>query len=100
MTNNRLVQPPQTPHIRKIGIAGTAILLLGAMAAFTTPGAGPRVSEGFESFEKSASERVAQAFEDMRGIASIPDELKTALATLSQSVRSEQKPPVKAEGND
>ena len=93
----RLVQPL---HIRKIGIVGTAILMLGPMAAFSAPGAGPRVSEGFEPFEKSASERVAQAFEDIRNIASISDELKTALASLSQSVQGAQKPPVKAEGKD
>jgi|SRR5687767_3625251 hypothetical protein len=100
MPNDRLVQPPPILHIRKIGIVGTAILLLGPMAAFTALGAGSRISEGFEPFEKSASERVAQAFEDVRDIASISDELKTALASLSQSVQSAQKPPVKAEGND
>ncbi|MBR1151612.1 hypothetical protein [Bradyrhizobium sp. JYMT SZCCT0428] len=100
MTNDRPVQPPPSPHIRKIGIVGTAILLLGPMAASTALGAGTRISEGFEPFEKSASERVAQAFEDIRDIASISDELKTALASLSRSVQGAQKPPVKAEGND
>jgi hypothetical protein len=98
MTNDRLVQQPPIPHIRKIGIVGTAILLLGTMAPFTVLGAGPRISEGFEPFEKSAKERVAQAFEDIKELASISDELKTALASLSQSVQSAQKPPIQAEG--
>jgi hypothetical protein len=100
MTNDRIVQAPPIPHIRKIGIVGTAILLLGPMAAFTVLGAGPRISEGFEPFEKSANEQVAQAFEDIKDLASISDELKTALASLSQSVQSAQKPPVQAEGNE
>jgi hypothetical protein len=99
MTNDRLVQPPPIAQIRKIGIVGIAILLLGPMAAFTVLGAEPRISEGFEPFEKSANERVAQAFEDMKDLASVSDELKTALASLSQSVRA-QKPPVQAEGNE
>jgi hypothetical protein len=97
MTNDRLVQPPPTPHLRKIGIVVTAILLLGPMVAATALGAGTRISEGFEPFEKSASERVAQAFEDIKDLAPISDELKTALASLSQSV---QKPPVQAEGDE
>ena len=97
MTNDRIVRLPPIPHIRKIGIVGTAILLLGPMAAFTALGAGPRISEGFEPFEKSANERVAQAFEDMKDIASISDELKTALALLRQTVQSAQKPPIQAE---
>jgi hypothetical protein len=100
MTNDRLVQPPPIPQIRKIGIVGTVILLLGPMTAFTVLGAGPRISEGFEPFEKSANERVAQVFEDIKDLASISDELKTALASLNQSVQSAQKPPVRAEGNE
>lgn len=100
MTNDLLVQPPPIPHIRKIGIVGTAILMLGPMASATVLGAGPRISEDFEPFEKSANERVAQAFEDIKDLASISDELKTALASLSQSVQSAQKPPVQAEGNE
>jgi hypothetical protein len=100
MTNDRLVQPPPIPQIRKIGIVGTAILLLGPMAASTVLGAGSRISEGFEPFEKSANERVAQTFEDIKDLASISDELKTALASLSQGVQSAQKPPVQAEGNE
>src|SRR6266567_4395606 len=100
MTNDRIVRLPPIPHIRKIGIVRTAILLLGPMAAFTAVEAGPRISEGFEPFEKSANERVAQAFEDIKDIASISDEQKTAQASLSQSVQSAQKPPVQAEGDE
>ena len=103
MANDHLVQPPpilqQDNNNRKIGI-WTAILLLGPMAAFTAVEAGPRISEGFEPFEKSANERVAQAFEDIKDIASISDEQKTAQASLSQSVQSAQKPPVQAEGDE
>ncbi|MDI3561143.1 hypothetical protein [Bradyrhizobium sp. Arg816] len=98
MTVDRLVG--LSPIIRKIGIVGTAFLLLGPIAASTVLGAGARVSEGFEQFEKSANERVAQAFEDTKDLASTPDELKTALASLSKSVQSRQKPPVQAEGNE
>jgi hypothetical protein len=94
------VEPSPTPYIRKIGIVGTALLLLGPMAASTVLGAGARVSEGFEPFEKSANVRVAQAFEDFMDLASIPDELKIALASLSESIQSPQKPPVQAEGNE
>ena len=100
MTNDRPVQPPPSPHIRKIGIVGTAILLLGPMAASTALGAGTRISEGFEPFEKSANERVAQAFDDFKDLASIPDELKIALTSLSERIQSPQKPPVQAEGNE
>ncbi|MGM4875766.1 hypothetical protein AB7645_31565 [Bradyrhizobium sp. 956_D2_N1_5] len=69
MSNDRLVRPPPTARIRKIGIIGGAILLLGPMAASTVFGAGTRISEGFEPFEKSANERVAQAFEDIKDLA-------------------------------
>src|SRR4051812_11629342 len=100
MTNDRIVPLPPITHIRNIGIVGTAILLLGPMASITPLGAGPRISEGFEPFEKSANERVAQAFEDIKDIASISDELKTALASLSQAVQSAQKPQVQAEGDE
>ena len=100
MINDRLLRPPPTARIRKIGIIGAALLLLGPMAASTVLGAGTRISEAFEPFEKSANERVSEAFEDIEGIASISDELKTALALLSQSVQGEQKPPVQAEGNE
>lgn len=100
MTNDRLVQPLPLSCIRKIGIVGTAVLLLWPMAAFTVLGAEPRVSEGFEPFEKSANELVAQSFEDIKDIPSISDELKTALASMSQTVQSAQKPPVQAEGNE
>ncbi|MCK1273871.1 hypothetical protein IVB46_01265 [Bradyrhizobium sp. 61] len=87
-------------RIRKTGIIGAAILLLGPMAASNVLGVGTRISQGFEPFEKSANERVAQAFEEITDLASIPDELKTALASLSQIVQSAQTPPVKAEGNE
>jgi hypothetical protein len=66
MTNDRVVPLPPITHIRNIGIVGTAILLLGPMAAITPLGAGPRISEDFEPFEESANEHVAQAFEDMQ----------------------------------
>jgi hypothetical protein len=100
MSNDRLVRPPPTARIRKIGIIGGAILLLGPMAASTVFGAGTRISEGFEPFEKSANERVAQAFEDIKDLAPLSDELNTALASLSQNVQSAQKPPVQAEGDE
>ncbi|MDA9435340.1 hypothetical protein [Bradyrhizobium sp. CCBAU 51627] len=99
MINDRLVGPP-IASIRKIGIIGAAILLLGPIAASTALGAGTRISEGFEPFDKSANERVSEAFEDIEGIASISDELKTALALLSQNVQGVRKPPVQAEGNE
>ncbi|WP_284264397.1 hypothetical protein [Bradyrhizobium iriomotense] len=92
------MQPPPISRIRKSGIVGTALLLLGLMVASTALGEGTRISEGFEPFEKSANERVAQAFEDIEGLSPISDELKTALASLSQSVQGTQKPPVQAEG--
>jgi hypothetical protein len=100
MINDLLVRPPPIARSRKIGIIGAAILLLGPMAASTVLGVGTRISEGFEPFEKSANERVAQAFEDINDLASISDELKAALASLSQSLQGAQKPPVQAEGNE
>ena len=99
MINDRLVGPP-IASIRKIGIIGATILLLGPVVASTALGAGTRISEGFEPFDKSANERVSEAFEDIKGITSVSDELKTALALLSQSVQGMQKPPVQAEGNE
>lgn len=98
MINVSLVSP--IPSIRKIGIIGTAILLLGPMAASTTLGAGTRISEGFEPFEKSANERISEAFEDIKHIAPVSDELNTALASLPQSIHGVQTPPVQAEGNE
>ncbi|APO52720.1 hypothetical protein LUI11_06080 [Bradyrhizobium diazoefficiens] len=100
MSNDRLVQTPPIAHIRKIGIVGTAALVFGLMVASTALGAGTRISDAFEPFEKSPNERVAQAFEDINDLASITDELKTALALLSQSVQGPQKPPVQAQGNE
>lgn len=100
MINDRLVQTPPIPHVRKIGIIGTALLLLGPMSTSTVLGAETRISEGFEPFDKSANERVAQAFEDFKGVAPASDELKTALAWLTQSIHSAQTPPVQAEGNE
>lgn len=100
MINDRRLRPPPMARIRKIGIIGAAILLLGPMAASTVLGAGTRISEAFEPFEKSANERVSGAFDDIKGIAPVSDELKTWLASLSQSVQGEQKPPVRAEGNE
>ncbi|TYL87411.1 hypothetical protein [Bradyrhizobium cytisi] len=100
MTNDRLVQPPPISHIRKSGIVGAALLLLGPMVASTALGAGARISEAFKPFEKSANERVSEAFEDIKGIAPVSDELKTALASLTQSIHSAQTPPVLAEGNE
>lgn len=98
MINAPLVSP--IPGIRKIGIIGTAILLLGPMTASTTLGAGTRISEAFEPFEKSANERISEAFEDIKHIAPVSDELKTALASLTQSIHGVQTPPVQAEGNE
>ena len=100
MSNDRLVQTPPIAHIRKIGIVGTAALVFGLMVASTALGAGTRISDAFEPFEKSPNERVAKAFEDINDLASITDELKTALALLSQSVQGPQKPPVQAQGNE
>ncbi|WFU43361.1 hypothetical protein QA640_13455 [Bradyrhizobium sp. CB82] len=99
MTNHRLVRPP-IARIRKIAIIGAAFLLLGPMAASTVLGAGTRISQGFEPFEKSANERVSEAFEDIKGVAPVSDELKTALASLTQSIHSAQTPPVQAQGNE
>jgi hypothetical protein len=45
------------------------------------------------------STRVEQTFEDIEDRASVPDELKTALASLSESIQGAQKPSVRAEGN-
>ncbi|MGY4617273.1 hypothetical protein ACVWZ4_002500 [Bradyrhizobium sp. USDA 4472] len=83
MINDRIVGPP-IARIRKSGVIAAAILLLGPIAASTAFGAGTRSSEGFEPFDKLANERVSEAFEDIKGIASVSDELKTALASLSQ----------------
>jgi hypothetical protein len=98
MTTEHPLQPLPIHHNRKPGIIGAALLMLGPIAAAIVLGGGTRISDGFEPFEKSANERVAQAFEDIKDLAS--DELKTALASLSQSVQSAQKPPVRAEGGD
>ncbi|MEH2560681.1 hypothetical protein [Bradyrhizobium sp. AZCC 2289] len=102
MANDHLLQPPpilqQDNNIRK-GV-WTTVLLLGPIAAAIVLGAGTRISEGFEPFAKSANERVSEAFEDINDLASISNELKTALASLSQSVHSAQKPPVQAEGDE
>ncbi|MCP3476363.1 hypothetical protein NLM33_39785 [Bradyrhizobium sp. CCGUVB1N3] len=92
------MQSPPIRHNRIPGIIGAAILVLGSIAAAIILGGGTRISDGFEPFEKSANERVSQAFEDLNGRAPISDDLKTALASLSQSVQGEQKPPVQAEG--
>jgi hypothetical protein len=92
MANDRLVEPPPIPRIRKIGIVGTALLLLVPMGASSDLGAGARISEGFGPFEKSANERVAHAFDEFKDLTSIPDELKTALASLSESFQSPKKP--------
>lgn len=98
MINGPLVSP--IPGIRKIGIIGTAILLLGPMAASTTQGTGTRISEGFEPFEKSANERISEAFEDIKHMAPVSDKLKTAMVSLTQSIHGVQTPPVQAEGNE
>jgi hypothetical protein len=103
MANDHLEQPPpilqQDNNNRKIGI-WTTILLLGPIAAAIVLGAQTRISESFEPFAKSANERVSESFEDVKGIAPVSVELKTALASLSQSVQGAQKPPVQAEGNE
>ena len=100
MANNHLVQPSPTlqqhSSNHRLGV-WTTILVLGPIAALVL-GGGTRISDGFEPFEKSANERVSQAFEEIEGLAPISDDLRTALASLSQSVQGTQKPPVKAEG--
>ncbi|MCP3464567.1 hypothetical protein [Bradyrhizobium sp. CCGUVB23] len=99
MTTDHLLQSPPIRHSnRKPGIIGAAILMFGSIAAAIVLGGETRISGGFEPFEKSANERVSQAFEDLDGLAPISEDLKTALASLSQSVQREQKPPVRAEG--
>ena len=102
MAENHLVQPPpilqQDQDNRNMGIRA-AVLLLVPIAAIVL-GGGTRISEGFEPFMKSANEHVSESFEDVKGIAAVSDELKYALASLSQSVQGAQKPPVRAEGNE
>ena len=102
MAKNHLVQPPPIPwqdqDNRNMGIRA-AVLLLVPIAAIVL-GGGTRISEGFEPFTKSANEHVSESFEDVKGIAPVSDELKLALASLSQSVQGAQKPPVRAEGNE
>jgi hypothetical protein len=87
----------QDNNNRKIGI-WTTILLLGPIAAAIVLGAETRISESFEPFAKSANDRVSEAFEDIRGLSPVSDELKYALSSLSQSEQGAQKPPVQAEG--
>src|SRR5437899_12722902 len=100
MANNHVVQPPpillQDKDNHKKGISA-AVLLLVPIAAAIVLGGGTRISEGFEPFTKSANERASESFEDVKDIAPVSDELKYALASLSQSA---QKPPVQAEGNE
>ena len=102
MAKNHLVQPPPVPgpdqDNRSMGIRA-AVLLLVPIAAIVL-GGGTRISEGFEPFTKSANEHVSESFEDVKGVAPVSDELKHALASLSQSVQGAQKPPVRAEGNE
>src|ERR1700681_5117209 len=101
MGHKHLQQPPpllqQDQDNRKRGIRA-AVLLLGPIAAAIVLCGGTRISEGFEPFTKSASERVSESFEDVKGIAPVSDELRNVLASLSQTVQGAQKPPVKAEG--
>src|SRR5437867_9092375 len=97
MANDHLVQPPPIlQQDNKIGI-WTAILLLVPIAAAIVLGGGTRISEGFEPFTKSANERASESFEDVKDIALVSDELRNALASLSQNVQGAQKPPVQAE---
>ena len=101
MANDHLLQPlpilQQDLNNRKMGIRAAALLLVPIAAAIVL-GGGTRISEGFEPFTKSASERVSESFEDVKGIAPVSDELRNVLASLSQTVQGAQKPPVKAEG--
>jgi hypothetical protein len=99
MPNDLSVQPPQTAHDRKIRIAGAAVLMLVAIAAAIVLEARTRTLEGIEPIGKSANERVSEAFEDTKDhLAPVSDELKNALASLSQNMQGAQKPPVRAEG--
>ncbi|WP_369719750.1 hypothetical protein AB8Z38_21065 [Bradyrhizobium sp. LLZ17] len=99
MINDLLVSPRPIARISTIGIIAAAILLFAAMAASTVLGVGTRISQAFEPFAKSPNERVSESFEDIKGIGPISDELKSALASLSQSVQGAQKPPVQAQGH-
>ncbi len=99
MANNHVVQPPpillQDKDNHKKGIS--AAVLLVPIAAAIVLGGGTRISEGFEPFTKSANERASESFEDVKDIALVSDELRNALASLSQNVQGAQKPPVQAE---
>jgi hypothetical protein len=99
MANHIVQLPPilqQSSDRLKIGLCA-ALLLLAPIVAFAVA-TGARVFEGFAPFAKSANVRVAQDFEDVKRTVPVPDELKNALASLSQGVQSEPKPPVKANG--
>jgi hypothetical protein len=89
---DHIVQSPHRYGSRKSAI-WAAILLLGSVAAVVL-----LAFDGFARLEKSANVRVSQAFEDMERTAPVSDGLKSALASLSRSVQSEQKPPVRATG--
>jgi hypothetical protein len=98
MINDLLVSPRPIARTSKIGIIAAAILLLAAMAASTVLGVGTPISQAFEPFAKSPNERVSESFEDIKGIVPISDQLKSALASLGESVQGGQKPPVQAQG--
>ena len=94
---DHLVQSPHRYDSRKGGI-WAAILLLGFVAAVVLLATETRVFDGFAPFAKSANVRVSQGFEDMEGTTPVSANLKSALASLSRSMQSEQKPPVRATG--
>lgn len=94
---DHLVQPPHHSDSRKIGI-WVAILLLGPITAVVLLATETRVLEGFEPVVKSANLRLSQAFEDIKDTAPVSGDLKSALASLSQRVQGERKPPVRANG--
>jgi len=85
------LRQPQERHLGRDSPAGT-------VAAVVILATETRVFDGFAPFAKSANVRVSQGFEDMERTTPVSDNLKSALASLSRSMQSEQKPPVRATG--
>jgi len=85
------LRQPQERHLGRDSPAGT-------VAAVVILATETRVFDGFAPFAKSANVRVSQGFEDMERTTPVSDNLKSALASLSRSVQSERKPPVRATG--
>ena len=98
---NHLVQPPpihqQDSDKRRKGI-WAVFLLLGSIAAVIGLAIGTDFFKGLDPFAKSPNVRVSQGFEDVKSSTFVSDELKSALASLSQNLQGGQKPPVEAKG--